>query len=192
MSTDSRVLQKPPVRVPHGIIGMLLFIIVELMFFTGLVSAYLISATSNPGVWPPPNQPRMPLPLTGLNTLVLLASGILAWQAGRAYARGDSRARDFLLGAFLLGCSFVGVQGFEWFSLIREGLTLSFSVHGSYFYLIVGTHALHAISALIALFWAYRQHVAGTLTKGGFWAVQLFWFFVVGVWPLLYYLVYLK
>jgi heme/copper-type cytochrome/quinol oxidase subunit 3 len=192
MSTERMVLHRPETRVPHGVIGILLFIITELMFFTGLVSAYLISATSNPGVWPPANQPRLPGPITGVNTLVLLASGVLVFLAGRAWDQNRERTRELLLAAFLLGGSFVGVQGAEWAALIRQGLTLTFSVHGSYFFLIVGSHAVHAIGALAALFWAYRQQVKGALTQGGLWTVQLFWFFVVGVWPVLYYLVYLK
>ena len=48
----------------------------------------------------------------------------------------------------LLGAFFVLFQGVEWVALLREGLTLTSSTHGAFFYLIIGTHALHAVVAL--------------------------------------------
>lgn len=175
--------------LPHEVLGMLLFVITELMLFTGLVSAYLISAAAYPGAWPPLNQPRLPVAVTGVNTLALLASGVLAWQAGRALARNDAKT-GWLGWTFVLGAYFVGAQGMEWLALIRDGLTLVSSVHG-YYFLIVGAHALHAIGALTTLFWALRRQVKGQLTTGNWSAIQIFWLFVVGVWPVLYVLVYL-
>ena len=93
--------------------------------------------------------------------------------------------------AIALGAVFIGVQGVEWARLISEGLTLSSSTFGAFFYLIVGTHALHAIPALVVLGWAAMGLRKGTLTADAFAAVRLFWYFVVLVWPVLYVLVYL-
>lgn len=187
----------PP--VPHAVLGTLLFVIVELMLFAGLVSAYVIAQAANPGAWPPPGQPRLPVEATFVNTLVLLASGVLVWRGGRAFALAANRdlaserarADRLLLSGSFLGAFFVLFQGIEWVRLIREGLTLNYSTHGAFFYLIVGMHALHAIGALGALAWAYSRLRAGLLTEGAFWAVRIFWFFVVGLWPALYVLVYL-
>ncbi len=179
--------------IPHGVLGMLLVVIVEVMFFSGLISAFLISQTANVGAWPPPGQPRLPVGATAFNTLVLLASGFLAWQAGQVFkARDEGRSGRLLLAATLLGGFFVVFQGFEWVSLVREGLTLNYSTHGAFFYLLVGMHALHAVCALVALSWAYAALRRGHLTSDAFWAVRIFWFFVVGLWPVLYLLVYLS
>jgi heme/copper-type cytochrome/quinol oxidase subunit 3 len=65
------------------------------------------------------------------------------------------------------------------------------STHGGFFYLIVGLHAAHAIAAIIALVFMYVSLLRGTLRAPTFWAAQIFWYFVVAVWPILYYLVYL-
>ena len=70
-------------------------------------------------------------------------------------------------------------------------MTMTSSQLGSFFYLIIGMHALHAIAAIVALFWALNELNAGRLTVARFGAVQLFWFFVVLIWPVLYALVYL-
>jgi cytochrome c oxidase subunit 3 len=60
--------------MPHGLFGMAIFVISEIMFFAGMISAFLIvkaAATS----WPPLDQPRLPVEETAINTLALLASG---------------------------------------------------------------------------------------------------------------------
>jgi heme/copper-type cytochrome/quinol oxidase subunit 3 len=93
--------------------------------------------------------------------------------------------------AIALGAFFVVFQGVEWVALIGEGLTLTSSTHGSFFYLIVGAHALHAVAALIALGWTWTLLSRRRLRQGTLWAVSLFWYFVVGLWPILYVRVYL-
>jgi len=182
-----------PVRyqiVPHGVMAMLIFIVTEIMLFAGMVSAFLIvkgAAT----VWPPPGQPRLPVEATAFNTAALLASGFLLYLAGRAFRDEPERARRPMLLALGLGAFFVCFQGWEWQGLIREGLTMTSSTHGAFFYLIVGVHALHAVAALIALFWVQRRLAEGRLRYQQLAPTQIFWYFVVGVWPVLYVLVYL-
>ena len=52
-------------------------------------------------------------------------------------------------------------------------------------------HAIHAIGAILALAWAWFRLRAGRLTSTEFVTVQIFWYFVVLVWPFLYLQVYL-
>ena len=49
----------------------------------------------------------------------------------------------------------------------------------------------HAGYIVRALAWAFRLLVRGRLRYNTFLTVQVFWFFVVGVWPILYMQVYL-
>jgi len=168
---------------------MLIFVVVEIMMFAGFISAFAIAKSSVP-VWPPPGQPRLPWETTAFNTLVLLASGIVLYWAGKRFVVEPAKARLVLLISMLLGAFFVIFQGTEWALLMIDGLTLR-SQQGGFFYLIVGAHALHAIVALIALLWAYVQLLRNRLTGSGLWSVQIFWYFVVGVWPILYWMVYL-
>jgi cytochrome c oxidase subunit 3 len=179
------------VLLPNAVLGMLVFIFVELMLFAGMISAFLIAASNSVLGWPPPGQPRLPVAETALNTLALLASGAALFVAGRAFRKERRTARTPLALAIALGAFFVGFQGMEWVALIREGLTLTSSVHGGFFYLIVGTHALHAIAALALLLYAFLRLRRRLLNHSTFAAARVFWYFVVGVWPILYGVVYL-
>lgn len=187
----------PPARrqlVSSAVLGMLIFIAVELMFFAGLISAFtIVKSSAVPGAWPPPGQPRLPLEVTGVNSLVLLASGALAWFAWRAFSSGAPapRAARLQLGAAALGAAFVVVQSVEWTRLMGEGLTMRASTYGSFFYMIVGAHALHALAAIAALLWSWRRLTMGRLASSSFAAVLALWTFVVALWPVLYVLVYL-
>jgi cytochrome c oxidase subunit 3 len=186
-------VQPIPVRyqiVPHGVMGMLIFVVTEAMLFAGMISAFMIVKGAAP-IWPPPDQPRLPAEATALNTAALLASGVVLFYAGKAFDRDPDSAKRPMALALGLGAFFVLFQGFEWVRLIGQGLTLTSSTHGSFFYLIVGAHALHAIAAIAALGWAFRLLLSDTLTYPRLAPVQIFWYFVVGVWPVLYALVYL-
>ncbi len=177
--------------IPSAVLGMLIFVMCETMMFAGLISAFTIVRTSALGAWPPPGQPRLPLEETAINTAALLLSGVLLYLAHRAFRREPRSASRLLLISIGLGAFFVVFQGFEWAALIREGLTLTSSNHGSFFYLIVGMHALHAIAALGVLVYVWDRLRRARPTSSLFYAAQVFWYFVVGLWPILYLRVYL-
>jgi heme/copper-type cytochrome/quinol oxidase subunit 3 len=133
----------------------------------------------------------LPFAQTLLNTVVLLVSGVLLYVAHRAArARGMAAASRPLLAAILLGLAFVAAQGVEWVRLLRQGLTLTSSQVGSFFYTIVGAHALHAIAAIAALAVCWVRLRGGRLTPSVFGTTQLFWYFVVLVWPFIFLVVY--
>ena len=69
---------------------------------------------------------------------------------------------------------------------------VSASSYGSFFFLIIGTHALHVLAAVLFMVRAYALFGSDRLGRGEFQALQLFWYFVVGIWPILYALVYLS
>ena len=176
--------------VASGVMGMLIFVIVEAMLFAGLISAFTI-IRSSAMVWPPPSQPRLPIEETALNTAALLTSGVFLFLARRSFGRDRVRTQRALLVSMLLGAFFVIFQGIEWTALIREGLTLTSSNFGSFFYLIVGMHALHAVIALGLLAYAWIHLTRGWLASSQLATAEVFWYFVVGLWPILNLLVYL-
>jgi cytochrome c oxidase subunit III len=179
-------------RLPNSVLGMLIFIVTEIMFFAALMSAHTVArATVLGGVWPPPGQPRLPVERTAINTAILLLSGILLWIGNRRMGAGRESALRYVAGAIAAGTAFVLLQGVEWVALLREGLTMTSSTHGAFFYLIVGTHALHAVAAIFALTWVYVLMRRGTLAPSTFMSAQMFWYFVVIVWPVIYLRVYL-
>lgn len=196
MTTLAPGAQRPiPVErrplMPNGVAGTLMFVFTEVMLFTGFISAHMVFVSNQVGeMWPPPNQPLLPFRETLLNSSALMASGILLFVAWRAF-RADRRESVLLLGfATILGALFVGFQGVEWLALIRQGLTLTSSAYGAFFYMIVGAHALHAVGGILALLWAWTRLRAGRLTASQFASVQVFWYFVVGVWPVIFLQVY--
>jgi heme/copper-type cytochrome/quinol oxidase subunit 3 len=188
---QGRAARREPV-ISNGVLGMLIFVFTEMMFFAGLISAHTIVRSQAVGqMWPPYGQPRLPVEQTALNSLALLVSGVVLVLAWFAYRREPSGARIPLLLSIVLGVAFVGLQGQEWVALLAEGLTLQSSTYGGFFYLIVGAHALHAVGALGGLVWAFHKLNTQTLTASQLGAVSTFWYFVVLVWPLLYWKVYL-
>ena len=154
--------------------------------------ALIVRDGASPGLWPPPDQPRLPVATTAFNTALLLASGVVLFLSHRAFRRRGAAGAARLLGAaILLGGGFVLFQGVEWARLLGQGLTLTSSQLGAFFYTIVGAHALHAAAALVALVVCWRALRAGRLSGSAFGAVQLFWYFVVLMWPVIYLQVYL-
>lgn len=193
MATAARpALDTAPRRtlMPSAVIGTLLFVFTEAMLFAGLISAHAIVKASAQE-WPPAGQPRLPYAETMVNTAALLASGVLLVMAHLSYRKRAELAKVPLLLSLLLGSFFVLAQGREWVALLRQGLTVTSSTYGGFFYVIVGTHALHAVAAIAAMAWAWRRLTAGRLTAAQLGAVEIFWYFVVLVWPVLYLRVYL-
>ncbi len=177
--------------VPSATLAVVLFVCCEVMFFAGLISAHTIDRAMVP-VWPPLDQPRLPIESTAFNTLVLLASGALAVVAGRKAERGDyTGAWRPMVAAFVAGLAFVGLQGVEWVQLLNQGLSLRASAYGGFFYLVVGAHALHAMAGLIAYGAALRGVALGTASQDQLLATRVYWMFVVALWPILYWRVYL-
>lgn len=194
---SSADLTSPPVLrrrgfVDHSLFGMGVFVFTEIMLFSAFISAFLIVRHSAvPGSWPPADQPRLPFESTAFNTVALLASGVFTFWAQRALRRDGIAAMRLPLSlALLLGMLFVGLQGMEWAGLLRQGLTPQSSQIGGFFYLIIGCHALHVVISLGLLAWCWLSAMSGRLPASRFGAAQLFWYFVVLVWPFLWLVVY--
>lgn len=175
-------------------LATLFVIAAEVMLFAGLTSSFLVLRLGA-AAWPPPLQPRLPVLVTGLNTLVLFASSIAMRRAVRALATEDARAVTARLGiAAALGATFVFVQGFEWARLLSFGLKASSGAYGATFYTLVGAHGLHVVAALVWLAVTVLLVARNRVTPahpGPLRACAMYWHFVVGLWPVLYVAVYL-
>ena len=176
-------------------LGMLVFLAAETMLFVGFVAAYLVFRLGAP-VWPPPFQPRLPVEVTGVNTLILLASSLTLTRALRANRRGDRAALVRGLGqTALLGVIFLAVQGYEWARLVHFGLTVSSGAYGTTFYTLIGAHGIHVLAAVIWLSVVLVEAGRGRFTPRhhvGLSLCRMYWYFVVFLWPVLYTLVYLR
>jgi heme/copper-type cytochrome/quinol oxidase subunit 3 len=182
----------PPVS--NARLGMWMLIVGETMFFGGLVGAFLM-LRMNAAVWPPPLQPRLPIGVTAVNTLVLLASSYTVVRALGAIRVDDRRGLARWLGwTGALGGLFLLVQGAEWLRLVRFGLTVSSGAYGATFYTLIGAHGAHVLGALtwlgLVLLAAARDRYTAR-SHVGVATCAMYWHFVVGLWPILYALVYL-
>ncbi len=181
--------------VPNAVIGTLIFLGAEAMLFGGLISILLVLRAGD-GAWPPADQPRLPILVTAVNTLILLLSGYTVNRAGRAVRSDRARElRQWLTATVLCGALFLTVQGVEWIRLIRYGLSATQSNYGGTFYTLIGCHALHVFGGVVLLLAVLRGVLRGGYSArscGAVEACRLYWCFVVGVWPLLYVLVYLS
>jgi cytochrome c oxidase subunit 3 len=179
----------------RALLGMLIFLGTEVMFFGGLISVFLILRAGNPN-WPPSGQPRLPVAVTAINTLFLLASAYTSQRALNAIRSDQTQANiKWLLMTAILGAIFLAGQGSEWLRLVRYGLTFRSSIYGGTFYTIIGCHALHVLGAMVCLLMVLKKALARSYSKVDYTGVALFrvyWIFVVGIWPVLYVLVYLS
>ena len=191
-STDIR--ERPPLS--NARLAVLVLLGAETMLFSGLIGTFLVFRVGNV-TWPPPSHIGIELPrvVTGINTALLLLSGYTMFQAHRAIRKGlVKQLRNWLLVTGVLGLLFLGVQGSEWVQLIRKGLTLQSGIYGGIFYVLIGCHALHVLTAVIWLFIVFGMAVAGRFSAERYVGVDtctIYWIFVVALWPILYVLVYL-
>jgi len=173
---------------------MLLLIATEMMFFGGLISGYIVSRAENPS-WQTILQPSLPFAETAFNTVLLLLSAVTYIQLSKAAKDNGKRSKAlyFLLATIVLGTLFVMLQGREWVALIQNGMTTRTSLFGAFFYTIIGAHGTHVVAGLLMLVYLYfRLKKATDISKISFVStVSLYWYFVVAVWPILYFLVYM-
>ena len=194
----------PPANPPIGLnapiaanawLGTVMLLGAEAMFFAGLIGAFLVFRLGAT-VWPPPFQPRLPLGVTGVNTIILLASAVTMRATLQATRRGDrGRLVKLLSWTAVFGGTFLLVQGYEWTRLLHFGLTVSSSVYGGLFYTLIGFHAAHVLGALIWLVRVWHKARRGRYSRQNLVGLQIcsmYWIFVVLLWPVLYGLVYLN
>ncbi len=187
------IAAEPPLS--NGRLAVILFITGEAMLFTALLGPFILFRISSLA-WPPVGQPYLPIAVTSVNTLVLLISG-LAMNRAVAAARADRLGdlRQHLTVAAILGAAFLAVQGAEWVRLIRHGLTLSSSLYGTTFYMLIGLHGLHVLGAVVwlavvlAAAWRGRE-AAGR--AAGVEICAIYWYFVCALWVVLFAMVYIS
>ena len=175
-------------------LATVMFLAAEAMFFAGLIGAFIVFRIGS-AVWPPPFQPRLPVAITGVNTVILLLSAVTMHVALRCVRLGATRRASRLIAmTAAMGGVFLLVQGWEWARLIHFGLTVSSSVYGGLFYTLIGFHAFHVAGALVWLVVVFVQANRGRFSRQrntGLQVCAMYWTFVVLLWPILYGLVYL-
>lgn len=130
-------VMQPPAQAEPGAgvynekLGMWVFLGSEVMFFTALIGAYIILRFAQPGAWAQPGQ-ILNVPVTAVNTFLLICSSVTMVKAFAAIQDGDQRMlRMWLLATVLIGATFVSVQVYEYLQLTHHGFLPSGYVAGS-------------------------------------------------------------
>ena len=182
--------------ISNPVLGMLLFITSEVMFFGGLFAAYF-SVRANAPQWPPEefSDTLQILPLVGPATIMLIASSFTCQFAVWAIRRDDRTAflRNMTV-TVALGVIFLFMQATDYITLGSEGLTLSSGTFGTTYYTLTGFHGAHVFGGVIMLSVVLYRGMAGQFSSRHHDAVEgasLYWHFVDVVWILLFSLLYL-
>ena len=150
---DAVLDEAAPPAVPGmsaGKFGMWVFLVSEIMFFTGLIGSYIVLRLGSAS-WPNPFE-VLNVPLLTLNTGVLLTSSLTMAMAVSAIAKNDrAGAVKNLYITMILGLLFLVLKGLDYSHMIHEGFTISSSLFGSCYYLITAFHGLHVLSGAILL-----------------------------------------
>ncbi|HET9334587.1 MAG TPA: cytochrome c oxidase subunit 3 [Gemmatimonadota bacterium] len=183
-------------------LGMWVFLLSEVMFFSSLIGAYIILRFAHPEQWAEPNH-VLNVPLTGFNTFMLICSSVTMVKAFAAIEHGDQAGlRKWLIATIILGAAFVGIQVYEYIKLAGHGfvpVAASYAaeggpLYGTTFYTMTGFHGAHVTIGVLALIFtavkAFRGKYSAT-DYGGVEIMGLYWHFVDLVWIILFTIVYL-
>jgi heme/copper-type cytochrome/quinol oxidase subunit 3 len=192
-------------------LGMWVFLLSEVMFFTGLIGAYIILRFARPEQFAEPGV-VLNVPLTALNTFILICSSVTMVKAYAEIERGNQKGlRIFLLATVVLGLIFLGVQAIEYTKLAQEGfvpMAARYAAHGRHggeavlggplygatFYTMTGFHGTHVSIGVFCMIYTTIQAFRGRYSAanlGGVEIMGLYWHFVDLVWIILFTIVYL-
>jgi len=175
--------------MPTPLLGMLLFIASEVMFFGGLFAAYFNSRAMHQGAWqpPPPAAPLDILPITLPITIILVTSSVTMQLAVWAIRRGEQQKMRFWLAVTLaLGVVFLAGQLYDYSEL---GFGISDGIFGTTFYTLTGFHGAHVFGGAIGLTILFARGVQGQFSARNHVAVEaisMYWHFVDVVWIALF------
>jgi len=181
------------------------FIGSECLFFASLISTYLVyKGKSLVGpfphqAWTSPTgqefEPILQIPLVTTGTALLLFSSFFVVMALAGAQRGDRRALLGWLGATIFcGMFFVGMQVYEFYHFVHEGLGYTTNLFGSTFYTLTGFHGTHVTIGLIWLVTIWILALRGKLSPEKSLNLEiaaLYWHFVDVVWIVIFPVVYL-
>lgn len=180
-------------RMPGALLGMMLFIASELMFFGSLFGAYF-TIRADAEVWPPAGTPEIATLRTAFFSLFLIASSVTIQHAVTVLRRDDVAGMMRWLGITMaLGLVFLGGQAWEYAELMGEDFVISSNQFATLFFTMTGFHGLHVAGGLtaIAIVWASARGGRVTATRHGTAeAVSYYWHFVDVVWILLFVTLY--
>jgi cytochrome c oxidase subunit 3 len=178
-------------RVEPQLLGMLLFIISEVMIFGAFFTAYFFIRVGQGDPWPAPGT-TLPVEVAGVNTAILVSSSLTMHWAQEGIKRGNRWAlKAGILTTFLLGCTFLFVQINEYANI---GFAPQDHAQQTIFYSLTGLHGAHVFIGLCLLLIVTIRSFRGHYTPEQHRGVEvpgIYWHFVDIMWLVVYSTVYL-
>ena len=185
---SSRELPNPgwgPLSALPGNPLMWVLILSELLVFMAFFVLYITERAAQVALFDASQQHLDPL-MGGLNTMVLLTSGLFVAFAVEAIAAGKvRRTRQWLAGAAGLGVLFGAIKIVEYSSKFAVGITPETNTFFGFYFGLTAFHFAHVLFGLILLgLVSWRTNVENVETAAAFWhMVDLIW---ILLYPLLY------
>ncbi len=179
-------------RVDPQYLGMLLFIISEVMVFGAFFTAYFFIRVVNGDQWFPVDGFELPVAVAGVNTAILLSSSLTMHWAQTSIKNGNRAGlKAGIVLTFLLGLTFLFIQINEY---IHIGFAPSDLAQASIFYGLTGLHGAHVFVGLCLLLTVVVRTFRGHFSAEHHHGVEvpgIYWHFVDIMWVVVYATIYI-
>jgi cytochrome c oxidase subunit 3 len=179
-------------RVEPALLGMLLFIISEIMVFGAFFTAYFfIRLVAEGHTWFPIDGHELPVAVAGVNTAILVSSSLTLHWAQTSIKNGNRFGLQAGMAAtFLLGLTFLFIQINEY---VHIGMAPQDNAQATIFFSLTGLHGAHVTIGLILLgmvtIRAFRGHFSPE-HHDGVEIPGIYWHFVDVMWIVVYTSIY--
>lgn len=184
--------ESPALGVDNQKLGVWLLLGSEAVFFSALIVTYLVFRGQGGGA---ASHQLLNIPLTAVNTFVLICSSLTMVTALSTIERGSIRgAGGWLVATLALGVVFLGGQVYEFSRLMHEGLSLRSNLFGATFFTLTGFHGAHVFAGVLWIGFVLARAAGGHVTQSRHEAIELvglYWHFVDVVWIIIFTIVYL-
>ncbi|MGI8925641.1 MAG: cytochrome c oxidase subunit 3 [Tepidiformaceae bacterium] len=204
MAAHGAVLRKEPLS--NGMLGFILFISSEVMFFGGLFAAYFIARADSAG-WPPEAlleelkaageigagvELELEWQLAAIATALLITSSFTIQWAVFQIQKGNRSGMIWgLFISLVLGLVFLAIQMYDYSQLpFRADDT----IFGTTFYTLTGFHGAHVAGGAIFMMVCLTRAMGGQFSANHHEAVEacsMYWHFVDVVWIALFTILYI-
>lgn len=178
-------------RVHPQTLGMLLFIVSEIMIFGAFFTAYFFIRVVNGDPWPARGE-ELPVLIAGVNTAILLSSSLTMHWALHSVKHGNRFGlKAGMVATFLLGAAFLTIQINEY---VHIGFSPADNAQGSVFYGLTGLHGAHVLIGLTLLGMVTVRAFRGHFSPESHLGVEvpgIYWHFVDVMWIIVYTTIYI-
>ena len=186
-----------PVIISSRVLTVLVVVFVESMFFSGLLSAFFVMRKGRQ-IWNTAGSVPLPTAVGGFNALLLILSSVFLFFAAQSLKKekGNQLSSPHLFRAISLGTGFFAFQVYSCVQLIQAGMTITSSVFGGCFYLLVAAHLVNVIIGLAFMVQTYSTlksplfEEKASAIRDSLNGLQIFWLFTTVMWLALYAEVY--